>query len=497
MQVHDLGSLWVESDGLPLPLKGNRMTSALAVLVANLNEKVRSDVLIESVWGAELSSQAPAALDTLMWRLRRVLDPERSARASSTVLRTEEQGYRLTIEAECVDSWLFDATARTIAESKDPATVLELTAGALGLWRGRPYDDVVNDGWLFARRAYLTEQHLAVRQVRIGALLSTGQPEHAVAELVPLIAEHPFVEKLWTLRITGLYQSGRASAALEAFAEIQRMLDDELGLAPGPELQQLQDRVLRHDTTLSGPAAGVPARSTNSIPRHRTSLIGRDGEVDAITGLLATHRIVSVTGAVGCGKTRLATEVASRVQEDFADGVFFVDLSDLVDNNVVSARVQETLHIDGDATQTPAQAVAAFTAGRTVLIVLDNCEQVTSGVALLVAAIIDQNESSRVLLTSRRLVGIDGEIVFGLRPLEPPASAQAEDLNASPAVTLFIERAASHGLDVDLHSAQGELIATICTATDGLPLGLELAAARTRIFALHEVAASVATHPMA
>lgn len=499
VQVHDLGPLWVESEGLPIALNGKRMVTALSVLLVNLNEKVRSDVLIESVWGSEPSTRAPAALDTLLWRLRRVLDPGRSARTSSTVLRTEEQGYRLTLPVEAVDSWQFDAAAHSISEASGPAdsaATLALTGSALALWRGRPYDDVDDSGWLQPHRNRLLEQHLAVQQARIGALLQEGQPEQALAELVPLLDQHPFVERLWRYRILGLYQSGRASAALEAYAQLHRLLDHELGMAPEPALQALQQKILRHDQSLPGPPPVHAGRGVVRIPRHRTTLVGRADDVDSVAALLQQHRLVSITGPVGCGKTRLAAAVAEQIQTRFPDGVFFADLSDVIDEVAVADRVQETLRVEGDRAGTATDAVAGFVAGREVLLVMDNCEQVSSAATALVAAVSEREGPARILVTSRRVLDAPGEVVYGLHPLQLPASSDSAAVRDSPAVALFVERAESHGTAIELEGPQGVQVARICQAIDGLPLGIELAAARTRIFELHEIATAVVDSPM-
>jgi predicted ATPase/DNA-binding SARP family transcriptional activator len=475
------------------------MASALSVLLVNLNEKVRTDVLIEAIWGNGRSPRAPAALDTLLWRLRRVLDPGRPARTSSMLLRTEEQGYRLAIPPEAVDSWQFDAAARRLNEVGAPleaAAILDLTASAMALWRGRPYDDVDDDGWLDPHRNRLLEQRLVVQEARIGALLRVGQPEQAVAELVPILVEHPFVERLWGYRILALDQSGRAAAALEAYAEVGRLLDRELGLRPGPDLQALQEQILRHERSLAGPTPAPRAtRGVVRVPRHRTTLVGREKDVDAVAGLLRRHRLISMTGPVGCGKTRLAAAVAQQVGSRFPDGVCFVDLSDVTGDAAVADRVQETLHLEVDATDSATEAIAGLVADREMLIVLDNCEQVTSAARTLATAVLERDGRTRVLVTSRRVLGAQDEVVYGVRPLELPESVSPEDLSASPAVTLFVERAAGHGISVDLSGPHGAAVAQICQAVDGLPLGIELAAARAQVFQLHEVAASVSAHP--
>ncbi|TWP33687.1 BTAD domain-containing putative transcriptional regulator [Leekyejoonella antrihumi] len=497
MQIHDLGSLWVESDGVPLPLADKHMAAALSALVVDLDQKVRSDVLIDAIWGEDQSRRASAALDTLMGRLRRVLDPERSPRATSTVLRTVEQGYRLTVPGESVDSWAFSAAVRKIEalrESNDTSGVLATTAAALALWRGRPYDDVADDGWLQTSRARLTEQHLSVQQSRVQVLLEVGQPEQALAELIPALAEHPFVERLWECRMLGLYQAGRASAAVEAYSEVAGLLDRELGTTPGAGLQRLRQQVRQQDPTLARAPQGRARREILRIPRHRTSLVGRSQDVDTVGVLLQQHRLVSIIGPVGCGKTRLATAVAERVEPHFPDGVYFVDLSDVTEAPDVADRIQETLHIEGDSHQPSTQAVAGFLAERTVLLVLDNCEQVHLAAAALVEAL-GNAQSVRILTTSRRRLEVEDEYAYALRPLGLPSSNDAAALAVSPAVMLFTDRAASHGMTFDLAGPQGAQIARICQATDGLPLGIELAAARIRTFQLHEIVAAIRDDP--
>ncbi|MGN6688617.1 MAG: BTAD domain-containing putative transcriptional regulator [Actinomycetales bacterium] len=499
MYVHDLGSLSVEADGLPVVLNGKRMAAALAVLLINLNEKVRTDTLIEAVWGAEPSPRAPAALDTLLWRLRRVLDPGRPSRSSSAVLQTEQQGYRLTLPPETVDSCRFEAAARAVSQQDstgDPQEILELTGSALTLWRGRPYDDVDDDGWLEPTRARLSEQHLVVQVARLEALLAAGQPELAVTELVPILAEHPFAERLWCLRLLALYQAGRPAAALEAYADVRRTLDRELGMQPGAELRAVHERILRQDRSLASPPPQSP-HGVVRIPEHRTTLFGRDEDLDILPRLLAQHRLVSLVGSVGSGKTRLAAAVARRVDSLFPDGVCFVDLSDLMDPAAVAARVHETLHVQLEATGTPEEGLARFIAGRQMLIVLGNCEQVTSAARALATRVLNYETRSRILVTSRRVLAAPDEVVYNVRPLAPPVSDGPSDISASPAAALFVERAASRGIVIDATGADAAAIAQICQAVDGLPLGIELAASRAQIFALHEIAAGLSLFPMA
>lgn len=507
MQFHDLGPLWVESAGLPLGLHGKRMEAVLSALLVRLGDVVRADWLIDAVWGENPPPKASAALDTVMWRLRRVLDPDRAARVASTVLRTEEQGYRLTVPPDNVDSKQFAATVGVVSsldESADAAEILELTGTGLALWRGRPFAGIEDAEWVEPARLELTEHHLTLQRYRISALLAVGQPEQAVSELVPALREHPFVERLWAQRILGLYRAGRPSAALDAYRQARELLDRELGVSPGPELQQLQQRILRHDESLNLPA---PQRATATpgpvrIPRRRTSLIGRSKEVAAADRLLSAQELLTITGPIGCGKTRLAIAVAEQVRARFPDGVYFADLSDITDPAAVAHRVCEILGLESDSRSSPNSQIAQFVIGRQLLVVLDNCEQVVGAAAALAESILDADvsagsiSSTRILATSRRPLDVEGEVVLPLRPLELPAGDSNQDLAASPAVALFVERVTGAGGSVDLTGDNGAAVAAICAATDGLPLSIELAAARARTFQLHEVATAISDNPI-
>ena len=504
MRFLDLGPLAVELDGAPRTLGGRRVESVAAALLVRAGAPVPGAVLVDAVWGANPPAGAGGALDSLLWRLRRVLEPGRAARAA-TLVRRDEQGYRLAVPPDTVDSHVLTAAAATADAATDPADSLRIADDALRRWRGTPYDGVPDTGWLEPVRSRLAEVRVVVAQHRLAALLTTGHPDRAVADLVPLIAEHPYLESLWELRLRALYASGRQQAALAAFHELRRILADELGVEPGPACAGCTSRSSPTTRRWLRPPrrrSSRPRRASSKCasPRRGTRFVGRDAERRDLAARLAANRIVTLVGPGGCGKTRLAVEVADDVCALFPDGVWFVDLSSVDDSDAdpadrVAARLAATLGLDPGARRTAFDTLRDVLADRAVLLVLDNCEQVVDGAAATVEALVDVAPAVTVLATSRQPLGVDGETVDTLDPLALPVGDEPAALAASPAVTLFRERVTARGEPVALDGPDGAAIARICVAVDGLPLGIELAAARIGTFTLREIADGLGRDP--
>ena len=330
MRFRDLGPLRIEQDGLPRPVGGTRLEALVGVLLVRIGEAVPTSTIVEAVWGAQPPDRALASLDSLLWRLRRVLEPDRAPRAPSELLLSGDRGYRLAVGDDDVDSRAFAAATTAVADALavgDLGTAVETSERALGAWRGRPYDGLSSwDGWA-AARARLEELHVDLQQHRIDALLGLGQPERAVSELRPLLEAHPFRERLWEQQMLGLYRAGRQAAALGVFDEARRVLASELGVDPGPGLVALHRRILVHDPALDARAPRATPRPRIGLPRRRAALVGREEDRAAIGKLLHPGAVVTLTGPVGAGKTRLALGVAEDVAERFPGGVWFVDLS--------------------------------------------------------------------------------------------------------------------------------------------------------------------------
>lgn len=501
MRFRDLGPLCLESDGLVRPVGGTRLEALLAVLLVRLGQTVEVPTLLEAVWGPRPPHRAAASLDSLLWRLRRLLEPDRTPRAASDLLLTKSHGYRLAIDDRDVDSRRLANTTAAVAadlERGDFAAALEAAERALESWRGRPYDGLSDwDGWQPVQ-ARLDELHLELAQHRIDALLGIGQPERAVVDLLPLLEAHPFRERLWEQRMLGLYRAGRQAAALQVFQEAREVLGAELGLDPGPGLETLQRRILARDQALDGRIVGAvrPApRRPVRVPRPRSALVGRDEELEKVGALLRPETVVTLTGPVGVGKTRLALALALAEQAAtrFPDGRWFVDLSSVAEPSQLAARVAASVGVEVRSDEAAAAALAGFVRDRDVLLVLDNCEHLAPAVAALADDLL-ADTALAVLATSREPLDVAGEHVWTVAPLAPPPQDSA--LTDSPAAALFLASLAPRRV-TDLSHAERSAVAATCRLTDGLPLALELAAARARVFTLPEVAATLQAHPIA
>ena len=500
MRFRDLGPLWIEQDGLPRPVGGTRLEALVGVLLVRIGEAVPTSTIVEAVWGAQPPDRALASLDSLLWRLRRVLEPDRAPRAPSELLLSGDRGYRLAVGDDDVDSRAFAAATTAVADALavgDLGTAVETSDRALGAWRGRPYDGLSSwDGWA-AARARLEELHVDLQQHRIEALLGLGQPERAVSELRPLLEAHPFRERLWEQQMLGLYRAGRQAAALGVFDEARRVLASELGVDPGPGLEALHRRILVHDPALDAGAPRAIPRPRVGLPRRRTALVGREEDRAAIGKLLHPGAVVTLTGPVGAGKTRLALGIAEDVAERFPGGVWFVDFSAIDEPARVGGHVATAAGVEVVPGTRTVDALVAFTRLRPVLLVLDNCEHLGPAVAGLLDELLTGDPSLTVLSTSREPLDVEGEHVREVAPLAVPEGAQARDLAASPAAALFLARLVRVPDPATMTDDDRRAVAQTCRLTGGLPLALELAAARARVYSLPEVADMLRAHPIA
>ncbi|MGD9961358.1 AfsR/SARP family transcriptional regulator [Nocardioides sp.] len=498
MRIRDLGLLMVEVDGAEQPLPGRRPQAILARLLLDVNHRVSAAEIIDAVWGDDTTDRT-STLESHIWRLRRVLEPGRAAHQPAQVLVTDTEGYRLLARTEDVDSLLVERQAGEIRElvaAGDPDRILQRCDEALALWRGRPFEPLSDELWAAPAVARLVEVRSGIAASRIDALLDLGQHQQVIADLEPLLAEAPLHERFWAQRMLALHRAGRTDQALEAYRRVRRLLDDELGLEPGVELEQMQRRILEQDPDLVAVPAAAPRGAAPvprvSLPPRGTLLVGRAGDVGQIGRLVARSRLVSITGVAGCGKTRLAVEVAHAMTSAFPDGVCFVDLATIDDSAQVTELVASTLRIAPTVVGTARDTTVEYLKRRQVLLVLDNCEHVLSGVAELVDELSDSDAECSALLTSREAVGFPGEVIWTLGPLPVEATSPEEQ---SPAAELLLARLAEVVPSLEVDDTIRAQADEICAAVDGLPLAIELAAARVRTDGIGAVVAQVALDP--
>ncbi|GAA4800465.1 BTAD domain-containing putative transcriptional regulator [Actinomycetospora chlora] len=484
MRFLDLGPLLVEVDGHVRSPGGPRTTVALAVLLVHADRPVSVDTLGEAIWD-DGRPRTVSTLESHLWRLRQVLEPHREPGTPWSVLVTEPGGYRLRVAAGQVDSLRFGALvqeAGTLLDRGEPGAALERCEAARVLWRGRPLGPVTDRPWAAPTVARLEELRAQLDERHVDALLALGRPEQALLELGSALGEHPLRERLWARRMLAEYRAGRVDDALATFARARALLVDELGTEPADELRALHARVLADDPTLR--AVPDPARSPPApdLPRWSSRLVGRDHELERLASLAGGSPLITICGPAGVGKTRLAVEAAHRVADTFGDGVWFVDLTGARDGGQVIDAIGTALSLAAPPVGSPSDALRAFLRERRALVVLDDCEHVLAEVASLAEGLGRDAARLVLLVTSRERLDLEHETVVELAPLAVPD----DDQPRGAALDLFLDRwegAAGPTDPDDLADAR-----RVCRAVEGIPLALELAAARAGTFTLAEIA---------
>ena len=447
-----LGPLEVWRGGALVPLGAAKQRALLALLLVRRGEVAR-DVLIDALWGEHPPKGARNTLQVYASRVRRALGP--------AVLETTGFGYRLRLDHKAVDAEQFEhlyELGREQLASDDPEVAAVSLTEALALWRGPALADFHYDAFAQTEAGRLNELRLACLEERIEADLQLGRHAVLIGELEGLIIEHPLRERLRGQLILALYRAGRQSEALAQYQATRKMLADELGLEPSPELRELERMVLGHDPKLAAP----DAKPRSNLPAQPTPFIGREQEVSELIQLVRaqSRRLLTLTGAGGSGKSRLAVRAACELRSEFEDGVWWVPLQSLADPGLVLPTIAAVIGAKGE----PARLIG----DKTMLIVLDNFEHLLEA-ASPTAGLLVSCPNLVLLATSREPLHVAAE-----RPVFVPPMSQKD------AVMLFRERAAHDGPD--------EAVAEICQRLDCLPLAVELAAARTALFPPEELA---------
>ncbi|HYI35656.1 MAG TPA: BTAD domain-containing putative transcriptional regulator [Thermoleophilaceae bacterium] len=487
MEFRILGPLEVSDGEAALPVAGATERALLVALILRVGRVVPADRLIDELWGEEPPLNARNALQARVSRLRKALRyPE--------VILTEPPGYKLAVGPQAVDASRFEVLVRQAREALEGGSThaAELFDQALSLWRGPALADVADLPFAKPETDRLDELRLEATEDRLEALLATGRHGEVVGEAKALVAEHRWRERPRGQLMLALYRSGRQPDALQVFAETREALVVELGIDPSPELQRLHEGILRQDSALQAPERAL--RPRHELPARLTSFVGWEGETDELADLISARRLVTVTGAGGAGKTSLAVEASRSLLGRFSGGIVLVELAAITDPTAVALEVAEACGVGLEGPPLVSgfaeKRLVDFVRGVELLLVLDNCEHLADTCAELGYRLLRSSESLHLLTTSRKPLHVPGEVTWSVPQMAlPEPSTPAEQLPDYDAIRLFAQRASDASRDFRLDVGTAPVVAEICRQLDGIPLAIELAAARVKTVPVDEVAA--------
>ena len=469
-----LGDVEACVSGRRLDIGHTRQRCVLAALLIDVNRPIPAEQLIARVWADDTPHRARNALSAYLSRLRRLL-----AEVSVPIAR-EPGGYLLTTDALSVDLHRFrDAVARA-RETTDPASAATLFDEALQLWRGEPFA-ALDTPWFNDIRDSLEVERMSATLDRNDAALRAGRHADVLGDLMVQLHARPLDERLAGQLMLAQYRSGRQAEAMQTYRQMRDRLVDELGVDPSPPLRAVHQQILDGDAAPPVSEHVAPqrmvTRASAGLPRRVTTFVGRESDIAKVAAALRDSPLVTLTGVGGVGKTRLALETADRVQHRFGDGAVVCELAPIQDGSAVTHAVAAALRLQQQQGLGIEETVVEYLCARELLLVVDNCEHVLEAAARLLDRIAGYCPRVAVLATSRETLGIAGERVL---PIEP--------LPIDDATLLFADRARASRSDFDVDREPVGAVAEICRRLDGLPLAIELAAARMRVMSSLDVA---------
>ncbi|NEE02484.1 BTAD domain-containing putative transcriptional regulator [Phytoactinopolyspora halotolerans] len=495
MQIGMLGPFEVRTDdGALADVPGARLRALLIALALQPGRSVGKSMLVDWIWGENPPADAANALQRLVSRLRKALP--------AGVIDGQAGGYRLTVEPDDVDACAFERLVALSRQAEGPSRI-QLLRDAMALWRGAAMQDVGLEGSeaFDAAATRLEGLRLTTMEDRFDAEVGLGHGAEVITELTDAVAAYPLRERLAAALMRALVAAGRSSEALLAYERTKEALADTLGVDPSPELSALHLALLRGEV-----GEREQGRKTN-VRAELTSFIGRDGDVAAVRGLIAKHRLTTLIGPGGAGKTRLATETARTLSGDLPDGVWMVEFAPIdaagdtgggpegqgggkkVAQTALAGLGLRDALLGATPSADPVDGLVAALRDREMLLILDNCEHVIDSVAALAEQVLGECRRLRILATSREPLGITGEALWQVEPLAVETDgAGLEEIAASPAVRLLRDRADALRKDLGFDEHTTALMVRICRALDGMPLAIELAAARLRTMTIEQLA---------
>ena len=488
-----LGPFEATVDGDPVKVPGSAERALLAVLLLARGRIVPASALIDRLWAdSALPADPLNALQLRVSKLRRVFK-----NMGLDLVQRDGGGYRAAVDPGSIDAEAFERHIRevraAVAGSGSPTEAdLATYDAALGLWRGEALADFATEPWAVPESVRLEDLRRTAYAERAQIALSLGRHAEVVTDLEPLLRTDPTHEAMAGLLMVALYRAGRQADALEVFTRTRKTLDADLGLEPSASLRSLHERVLRQDpslgssgeVTLSTPAT-APRRTgsgaqLSNLPADLTPLVGRDELLASLSERVGTSRLTTLVGPGGSGKTALGLHAARRLADRFPDGTFLVRLAAIRSREHIVPAVAAAVAMPQDGSATDLQArLIEFLADKHLLLVVDNCEHLVDPVATLVEQLLARCPQLTVIATSREPLALPSEVQTLVGPLPTPLEDDdAETIAATASVQLLVRRIATVGPGIESDPEAYAALGRIARALDGMPLALELAAAR-------------------
>jgi predicted ATPase/DNA-binding SARP family transcriptional activator len=491
MEYRILGPLEVFHAGSLLQVGGPRHRKLLVLLLLNAGDVVSCERLIHALWGQDPPASAQSMLHVRVSEIRSALRTGRLDRDAGIV--TRHPGYRLQVGVDELDSRRFErlaAVGRQALTRGDNVSASTKLREALALWRGAPLAEVADEPFAQAEIARMEALHLQALEDRLEADLALGHHGDAIADLEALVTAHPLRERFWCQLMLAQYRAGRQGDALQTYQAVRELLIERLGVEPGDELRRLHAAILRQDRALEL-ATPVPGEPPGNLPRQLASFIGREWELAEIRELSRRSRLVTLVGVGGAGKSRLALEAARNSVLECPGGTWLVELASLTQPGLVVHTLAGVLGIREHPERPLADLVAEHLRMARALLVLDNCEHLVDEVAAIAQRLLQSCDQLSILATSRERLGITGEV---LRPVSGltvprPGAGEVSEIGDADACQLLAERAAAARPGFRLDHRTAGAVAQICRQLDGLPLAIELAAARANALDVEQIAA--------
>jgi predicted ATPase/DNA-binding SARP family transcriptional activator len=479
LEIRVLGPFEILVGGRAVGVSGSKRHGLLALLALRRGRVIPVDELIDALWGEELPAAPRNALQHHVARLRAAL--------GQGAIIAAADGYALADSR--VDALRFEEAlgeARAALREGDARAGAASVAMALSLWRGPALQGLTDTAWFRAEAQRLESLRVDALEEQFEAGLALGEHRELLSSLRLTLDDSPYRERLWGQLMLALYRSGRQADALETFHDARRVFSDQLGLEPGPELRRLQEAILAQDPAI---AAAPPAPRRGNLPTPTTSFVDREDELANLVVLLREHRLVTLTGPPGVGKSRLALEAARTLDGETSAGAWLVQLADAGGPTGVVRLVAQAVDARGPD---PLARVIARLRDAEAILVLDACEHALEEASRVAAALLAECAGVRVLATSREVLHLTGEARLAVQPL---AMGDPERVAASPAMQLFAARARAARPGFELTAEAVPVAAEITRRVDGLPLAIELAAARINVLGLSELLSAVNRRP--